>query len=63
MALPEGSGQIVVNGAAARHFHPGDKIIVVAYSVTDERISPQMVAVDEGNHFAKHLRHDELLEV
>ena len=34
--LPEGSGQIVVNGAAARHFHAGDTVIIVAFCLTDE---------------------------
>src|SRR5438874_283905 len=36
--LPEGSGQIVVNGAAARHFHPGDSVIIVAFCLTDEAV-------------------------
>ena len=31
IALPEGSGQMVVNGAAARHFQPGDAVIIVAF--------------------------------
>ena len=29
--LPAGTGQIVVNGAAARHFQPGDRVIIVAF--------------------------------
>src|SRR3970040_2589781 len=49
--LPEGSGQSVVNGAAARHFHPGDKVIIVAFCLTDEPVQPRMIAVDEGNRF------------
>ena len=55
ISLPEGSGQIVVNGAAARHFHPGDKIIIVAFAVTDEPVTPQMIVVDERNRFVKSL--------
>jgi aspartate 1-decarboxylase len=57
--LPEGSGQIVVNGAAARHFHAGDKVIIVAFCLTDEAIVPKMIAVDEGNAFAGDLGHGE----
>jgi len=56
--LPEGSGQVVVNGAAARHFHPGDRIIIVAFCLTDETVVPRMIAVDEGNAFAGELGQD-----
>jgi aspartate 1-decarboxylase len=53
--LPEGSGQIVVNGAAARHFQPGDRVIIAAFYLTDEPVTPQMIAVDEHNRFVKTL--------
>ncbi len=53
--LQEGSGQIVVNGAAARHFQPGDTVIIVAFCLTDERVGPKMILVDEHNQFAEHL--------
>jgi aspartate 1-decarboxylase len=53
--LPADSGQIIVNGAAARHFSEGDKIIIVAFCLTDERLEPQMIAVDEQNRFDKRL--------
>ena len=53
--LPEGSREIVVNGAAARHFHPGDRVIIAAFMLTDERVTPRMVAVDEQNRLVRHL--------
>lgn len=53
--LPEGSGEVVVNGAAARHFHAGDRIIIAAFALTDEPIMPRMIAVDERNRFVKQL--------
>jgi aspartate 1-decarboxylase len=53
--LPEGSGRIVVNGAAARHFQPGDRVIIAAFYLTDEPVTPQMIAVDEHNRFVKTL--------
>jgi aspartate 1-decarboxylase len=53
--LPAGSGQVVVNGAAARHFQAGDRIIIVAFCLTDEAVVPQMIAVDERNRFVKRL--------
>lgn len=53
--LPEGSGQIVVNGAAAHHFRPGDKVIIVAFCMADEPVTPRMVMVDGQNKFLKDL--------
>ena len=47
--LAEGSGQVVVNGAAARHFHPGDTVIIVSFVATDEPVTPRMIVVDEQN--------------
>ena len=55
--LPEGSGQIVVNGAAARHFHAGDKVIIVAFCLTDEAVTPRMITVDGRNRFTTDLAH------
>src|SRR5215471_5474023 len=51
ITLPENSGQVVVNGAAARHFQPGDHIIIVAFCLTDEAVRSRMIAVDERNRF------------
>lgn len=38
IAAPAGSGAVVLNGPPARHFHPGDQIIVLAlgYCTADE---------------------------
>src|SRR5262245_19302333 len=61
IALPEGSREIVVNGAAARHFHPGDRVIIAAFELTDERIVPRMVAVDENNRLVRHLSNEPMV--
>ena len=53
--LTAGTGQIVVNGAAARHFQPGDRVIIVAFCLTDETVAPQMIVVDQQNRFVKSL--------
>ena len=53
--LPAGSGEVVINGAAARHFHVGDTIIIVAFCLTDEAVAPRMIAVDAHNRFARDL--------
>jgi aspartate 1-decarboxylase len=48
-----GSGDIVINGAAARHAHPGDRVIVISYAVYDDaeldEFQPRIVFVDEAN--------------
>lgn len=53
--MPAGSGQILVNGAAARHFSVGDKVIIAAFCLTDEVVVPQMIAVDVDNRFERQL--------
>jgi len=57
--LPADSGEIVVNGAAARHFHPGDTIIIVAFCLTDEAVTPRMIAVDARNRLVRTLTHED----
>jgi aspartate 1-decarboxylase len=56
LPAPAGSGQMIVNGAAARRFQAGDKIIVVAFVLTDEVIMPRMILVDERNRFVDWLQ-------
>jgi aspartate 1-decarboxylase len=53
--LAADSGQVVVNGAAARHFAAGDQVIIVAFCLTDEPVTPQMIAVDAQNRLSKRL--------
>ena len=62
LELPEGSGEIVVNGAAARLFQPGDVVIIAAFCLTDEKIAPKLIAVDERNRFAGFLSSNEAPE-
>lgn len=49
--LPSGSGEIVVNGAAARKAAAGDQIIIAAFGwfAEEERVAPRVVFVDERN--------------
>lgn len=50
---PPGSGIICLNGAAARQAQPGDNVIIIAYTMLDERearvFKPKVVMVDEKN--------------
>jgi aspartate 1-decarboxylase len=55
LPMPAGSGQVVVNGAAARHFSAGDQVIIAAFYLTDELVEPQMIVVDEHNRFLRRL--------
>ena len=49
----EGSGLICVNGAAAHHSNVGDKIIIIAYGLMEDKeareIKPKIILVDENN--------------
>ena len=48
-----GSGEVVINGAAARLVHRGDTVIVISYASYDEseldRYQPRVVHVDRAN--------------
>ncbi len=52
-----GSGDVVVNGAAARLVHSGDTVIVVSYASYDseelERYEPRVVHVGAGNEILR----------
>ena len=52
-AIPGGPGDVVLNGAAARLVHTGDRVIVITYAQYDEveleRYAPTVVHVDERN--------------
>ncbi len=53
MAAERGSGTVRANGAAARHFAPGDEVIILAFGYADEReraaLEPKLVFVDVKN--------------
>ena len=53
IAGERGSGEMCINGAAARLVHRGDKVIVVSYAEYDaeelESYEPRVVHVDQDN--------------
>jgi aspartate 1-decarboxylase len=61
MAGPAGRGDICLNGPPARHFHRGDKIIVLAdaFCQMDEApgVAPTVVFVDDHNKITRVQRH------
>ena len=52
-AIKGGPGDVILNGAAARLVHPGDKVIVITYAEYEddelEDYAPRIVHVDEAN--------------
>ena len=62
LPAPPGSGDIIVNGAAAHRFRPGDRVIIVAFVLTDEPVSPRMILVDQQNRFVEWLRDNRMPE-
>ena len=52
-AIEGDTGQICLNGAAARLVHPGDKVIILTYADYEEEelanYSPKVVHVDDRN--------------
>jgi len=51
--IPGGPGDVILNGAAARLVHPGDKVIVITYGdyadVELDDYAPAVVHVDTAN--------------
>ena len=52
-----GSGEVAVNGAAARLVHEGDTVIILAYETVDEeaarRAKPHLVYVNDRNEIVR----------
>lgn len=52
---PKGSGVICLNGAAAHKAKVGDKVIICAFCMTDEKIEKKVVIVDDDNKITTRL--------
>lgn len=66
IAGPKNSGIICVNGAAARLIHQNETIIILAYSIMDEKEvenhKPNIVFVNEKNQITSIKRGNQLFE-
>jgi aspartate 1-decarboxylase len=49
------SGAIEMNGAAAHLIHPGDEVIIMAFTLATEPFEPTTILVDENNGFVRYL--------
>jgi aspartate 1-decarboxylase len=56
-----GEGVICLNGSPARHFHPGDKVIILAEAWLEPKempeLDPVVVFVDDRNQITEVKRH------
>jgi len=50
-----GSGVICMNGAASHLVKKGDEIIIMAFEVTDTKITPKNILVNKKNAFVRYL--------
>jgi aspartate 1-decarboxylase len=61
IAGDSGSGVLCLNGPPARHFHAGDKVIVLSMAYVDDKewasLEPNVVFVDDKNHIASVVKH------
>lgn len=49
------SGMICMNGAAARKIKKEHKVIIAGFELSDKKITPKFVSVNENNEFVKYL--------
>ena len=49
------SGIICMNGATARKIKKGDKVIIAGFELSDKKIEPKIILVDEKNRFTRYL--------
>jgi len=50
-----GSGQVCINGAAARLIHKGHRVIVMGFELADGPVEARKVLVDEHNRFVRFM--------
>lgn len=55
LAGEAGSGIIQINGAGAHKARRGDLVIIASFALSDERVEPKQVLVDERNRMVRSL--------
>lgn len=50
-----GSGDICMNGPAARHVNVGEQVVIMGFELTDVPVAPRVVLVDRENRFLRML--------
>ena len=54
-AMPGEPNCIGLNGGAAFKVRVGDTLIIVSFAVSDEPVTPQIILVDENNHYVRDI--------
>ena len=49
------SGTVGINGGAAHFFKEGDRIIIAAFTLSDEPVEPKILLLDENNRYVREL--------
>ncbi len=66
MTAPRHSGTVAINGAAAHHCRPGDRVIIIAYGqLSSEELKshrPKVVLVDEKNDILEVRQPSDILD-
>lgn len=50
-----GSGEISMNGAAARCIGVGEEIIVMGFELSEQTVEPRVILVDDRNRYVRDL--------
>jgi aspartate 1-decarboxylase len=45
-----GTGKILINGGAAHLIKAGERVTIMAFGISETRVSPKMLLLDEKNH-------------
>lgn len=48
-------GVIGLNGGAGHHFQAGDRVVIAAFTLTDQPVVPKMVLLDEENQVVRDM--------
>lgn len=48
-------GVIGLNGGAAHHFQSGDRVVIAAFTLSDEPVNPVMLLLDENNAVVREM--------
>jgi aspartate 1-decarboxylase len=64
-ALPGewGSGVVSIQGAGALLCEKADCVIIMSFEVSDTRVDPKMILVDEENRFVEYIKGAQFAEV
>lgn len=54
-------GVVGLNGGAAYHFKTHDRVIICAYTITDEEVTPKILLLNEQNEVVRDLTPHDVL--